>query len=286
MEKKVIINVECSNKLIDILVNKFNMSNKSIKNYIKNDMVYLNNKIIKNNNIIVNKGDIITFYFNKEEKIINRKLHIIYEDKDIIVVNKDYGLLTIGNYKEKDNTLYREVSDYVKKTNKNNKIFVVHRLDQDTSGLVLFAKNMNIQEKLQSNWNDIVKERIYYCIIPGRINESGVIKSFIDYNHNQIGYSTLKDNGNYAITEYKLEKYNNNYSLVRVNILTGKRNQIRIHMKDNFRAIVGDKKYGSNINPIKRLCLHANKLSLIDPRTNKLISFESPIPNEMMDLVK
>ena len=281
MEKKIVLKVNDSNKLIDILGIKLkDLSNKSIKNYIKNDMVFVNNKIEHNPNRLLDINDEIIFYFNKEEQI---NFDIIYEDNDIIVVNKPNGLLTIGNNKERERTLFRLVSNYVKRQSKNNKIFVVHRLDEETSGIVLFAKNEYIKNYLYTNWNNIVKVREYICIIPGKVDNNGTIESFLDYDHNQIGHSVKYKTNNYAVSNYSLIDYKNNLSLVRVLISTGKRNQIRIHMKENFRPIIGDKKYRSYYNPINRLCLHAKRLVLI--YNKKEIEFDSNIPNCFIELM-
>lgn len=208
------------------------------------------------------------------------KLDIIYQDKYIIVINKPCGLLTVSTEKEKDNTLYHQVYTYEKQKNKNNKIFIVHRLDKDTSGLVIFAKSEKIKHILQDNWNELVKKREYIALVCGVVKkDKDIIKSYIKENKNYISYSSNKKNdGKLAITIYEKIKNNSKYSLLKINILTGRKNQIRVHMNDIGHKIVGDKKYKSPLNPINRLGLHATKLEMIHPITKEVLIFESNIP--------
>ena len=134
---------------------KGDLSNKSIKNFIRNEMVVVNDKIITNSSFIVNKGDKVEISYTKKI-VLDEKIDVIYEDEYLVAINKPSGLLSISNDKEKNITAYRMVSDYVKRSSNNKYIFVVHRLDQDTSGILLFCKNKNIRDKMQNNWNDFV----------------------------------------------------------------------------------------------------------------------------------
>lgn len=205
------------------------------------------------------------------------KLEILYEDKQLIAVNKPSGLLTIGTDKIKDRTLYRKVSDYVKKQHKSNKIFIVHRLDKDTSGIILFAKDEKTKRKLQQNWDKTT--RYYTALVEGKVNTSGTIKNWLKETKTLYTYSSNKKNvGQLAITKYKPIISTKEYSLLNIEILTGRKNQIRVHMKDINHPIVGDKKYGSTKNPIRRMCLHANYLKFTHPTTNKEILLESKYP--------
>lgn len=205
------------------------------------------------------------------------KLEILYEDKHLIAVVKPSGLLTIGTDKEKDKTLYRKVSDYVKKQHKSNKIFIVHRLDKDTSGIVLFAKDEKVKRILQHNWDQTT--RYYVALVEGKVTNQGTIKNWLRETKTLYTYSSNKKNdGVLAITKYKPIKATKEYSLLDIEILTGRKNQIRVHMKDIGHSIVGDKKYGSIKNPIRRMCLHANYLKFLHPITNKEIILESKYP--------
>ena len=261
-------------------------SNKTIKNYIKHKMVLVNGRVEVNSSSVVSKGDTITVYFTKRE-IPEIDLKIIYEDKDLIAIDKPSGLLSISNSKEKEITAFRLVSNYIKKNNPSAKLFVVHRLDQDTSGVLLFSKNLKLKENMQKRWNDIVKLREYYCVVKGKTPSSEKIESYLTMNHFQIVHSTKnKEIGNLAITRYERLCYKNTYSLLRVEIDTGRRNQIRVHLSEKGYPIVGDKKYGAKVNSIGRLCLHASKLILTDIRSGKDLILESSVPDDIMSLVK
>lgn len=217
-----------------------------------------------------------------------KKLDIIYEDKDIIVVNKEHHLLTVSNEKEKEHTLYHEVSDYLKKKNPKNKVFIIHRLDKDTSGVILFAKNQNIKRLYQDNWNTLVKKRGYIAIVEGLVKEKkGTIKSYLVENSTQLVYTT-KDTklGKLAITNYEVIQNNKEYSLVNIEIITGRKNQIRVHMKEFGHPIIGDKKYDSRKNPIRRLGLHANILIIENPITKKDMEFKAKIPKQFNSIFK
>ena len=200
----------------------------------------------------------------------NDKLNILYEDKYILAVIKPHNLLTISTLKENEKTLYRYVSDYVKKQHKSNKVFIVHRLDKDTSGIILFAKNENVKKKLQENCDKTVRK--YYALVYGILLKEGVIKNFLYETKTFKTYITNnKDVGKLAITKYKPVKHYNNKTLLDIEILTGRKNQIRVHMSSIAHPIVGDKKYGKLVNTSKILCLHAYYIEFIHPINNKKI---------------
>lgn len=207
------------------------------------------------------------------------KINIVYEDKFIIVVNKPAHLLTMATDNERERTLFHKVISYEKQKNKNNKIFIVHRLDRETSGLVVFAKSEKIKKILQDNWDKDVK-RNYIAVVEGKVEDSqGTIKTWLKENAAFVTYSSDKPNdGKLAITKYKLLNTSKGYSLLDINILTGRKNQIRVHMKDINHPIMGDKKYEAKTNPLNRLGLHAYKLEFIHPMTHELMKFETKIP--------
>lgn len=207
-----------------------------------------------------------------------KKLDIIYEDKELIVVNKPAKKLTIATNKEELNTLYHEVYEYVHKKNKRNRIFIVHRLDKDTSGVVLFSKNEKLKYLLQDNWNEITK-RSYLAIVEGIVKYKGTVKSYLKETKTLLTYSSNKKDGKLAITEYEPISYHNKNTLLKINIKTGRKNQIRVHMKDIGHPIIGDKKYGSKKDLYKRMALHAYELELIHPITKKKMVFTAKIPN-------
>lgn len=215
------------------------------------------------------------------------KLDIIYEDKFIIVVNKPSHLLTISTDNEKEKTLFHKVMLYEKRKNKNNKVFIVHRLDKDTSGLVLFAKDEKTKYFLQNNWDKDTK-RGYVALVHGKTKNKDTLKSYLTETKTLLVHSTHdKKIGKLAITEYERIAENNKLTLLKINIKTGRKNQIRVQLNDNNNQIVGDKKYGDNkFDPLRRLCLHANYLSIIHPTTNKRMVFNIDIPKEFLKVLE
>jgi len=273
MKKNILeYNVDVKQELLEYLYNNVNKSKNNIKSFLKNGNVYVNNKVITKHNYMLNIGDKIVI------KLFNSSLDILYEDESIIAVNKKSGLLTVSTDKIKDKTLFREVSNYVKKNNKNNKVFIVNRIDKDTSGIVVFAKNERVKEILQSKWNDIVKVRKYVAVVEGITLEKGTIKSYLNENKEHIVYSSK--NGKLAITDYERVKYNNNYTMLNVYLSTGRKNQIRVHMKDINHPVIGDFKYGNKMSPINRLMLHSEYIEFISPINNKIIKISCPYPIE------
>lgn len=280
MEKLIVLyNDELFNYLRNNLVSK---SKNNIKSLLKNECVYVNNKLITKYNYIVNKNDVIVI--GKNIKKDNFNLKIIYEDNDIIVVDKPTKILTISNDKEKEKTLYREVSNYLKKEKK--KVFVIHRLDFDTSGVIMFAKSQKVQQLYQDNWNNLAKVREYTAVVQGKTNNKGHIESYLKMSKSLQVYSSKNKDGLFSITDYERIKFNDKYSMLKILISTGRRNQIRCHMYDIGHPIVGDLRYKSKDNTLDRLALHANRLEIINPLTNKLMIFVSEVPKEFYNIIK
>ena len=214
------------------------------------------------------------------------RLDIIYEDKEIIVVNKPTHLLTIGTEDEKVNTLYYKVSEYVKKKHKSNKIFIVHRLDKDTSGIVLFAKTQEIKDALQDDWNNLCKTREYTAVVEGKVEKSGRVEQYLKETKTLLTYVSKNKDGKLAITNYEPIKTSKAYSVVKINIETGRKNQIRVAMNSINHPIVGDKKYGSTKNPVRRVCLHASLLEVKHPFKNYTFKFEAKLPKEFKQFLE
>ena len=265
-------------KLLDFLINNINgITKKKAKNLLKYKEVIVNKKVVTNANYILRKNDKINIIKNR----LKNDFEIIYEDNNIVVVNKQAGLLTISTEKEKINTLYHKVSEYVKSKNKKNNIFVIHRLDRDTSGIVMFAKSEKVKKLYQNNWNDIVINRYYIAVVEGKLkNKRGTIKTNLKENKQGFVYSAKT--GKLAITEYEVLKENDLYSLLKINIKTGRKNQIRVHMKELGHPVVGDKKYGYKSNE-KRLYLHANILELKNPTNGKIEKYSAKVPEIFND---
>jgi len=271
--------------LLDYLYLTLNMPKRRIKQYLTHGAVYVNNNRVTQHNYKLVSGMTIridTTSKNKKELPFD----VLFEDEHIIVVNKPSGLLTIATSKEKERTLYHIVSEYLKSTNKFAKVFIVHRLDKDTSGIVLLAKDEKTKNQLQENWDKYVSLREYVAVVHGTLTqkEGRIIQNLKETKTNLVYCCSDKD-GKQAITNYKVLKENNNYSLLKVTIETGRKNQIRVAFSTMNHPIVGDKKY-SNIKDLeKRLYLHANRLKIYYPVLKKDILFETSNPNEFKKIM-
>ncbi len=283
--KQFKVKKEC--ELLEFLLETFsNQSRNSVKSLLSSHRVSVDGAPTSQFNFKLYPEDTVIISNAPIRRKTRSNLPIIYEDDEIIVINKPSGLLSIASDNEKNSTAYRMLSDYVQQKDKHNRIFVVHRLDEDTSGVLMVAKNVKIQQALQNNWNDIVKKRGYYAIVDGVMEKkSDTIKSYLKKNSQNLMYSSKKaGDGQLAITHYKVIKGNDKYTLLDVNIDTGRKNQIRVHLGERGHHIIGDDKYGEPANPIKRLGLHAYELDLIHPFTGKLMKFTSPMPKEFSSL--
>jgi tRNA pseudouridine32 synthase/23S rRNA pseudouridine746 synthase/23S rRNA pseudouridine1911/1915/1917 synthase len=215
-------------------------------------------------------------------------LTILYEDQDIIVVNKINGLLTMGTDREKENTAYFHLTDYVRKGNprSQNRVFIVHRLDRDTSGVLVFAKTEQVKQFLQDNWQEFTKK--YVAVVHGQLSEKeGIITSYLVENSINRMYSVNNpEKGKLSKTGYKVLKENAKFSLLEINLFTGTKNQIRVHFSEKSHPVAGDKMYGIPEKGIKRLALHSKSLSIIHPFTKKSLTFETEVPAYFYELVK
>lgn len=253
----------------------------NIKELLKHSQVMVNKTPTTKHDHMLHPGDIVKINLSREWKVFyNRRLQIVYEDDDIIVVNKGYGLLSMGTDKVQDGTAYSLLREYVKWSDPRNKIFIVHRLDRDTSGLMMFAKNIKAKEAMQHNWNNMVLERKYVCVVEGYPDPAeGTYRSYLAENSRYEVYSTDDPaKGQLAVTRYRTLASGKGYSLMEVQLDTGRKNQIRVHMKDLGHPIIGDRRYGARTSPIHRLALHAQTLRFAHPLTHQLMSFSTPIP--------
>jgi len=215
-----------------------------------------------------------------------RGVRILFEDPYLIVIDKEAGMLSIATAKEKLLTTYSILSAHVKKEDPTNRIFVVHRLDRDTSGVMMFAKSEKVQEIMQKEWQEAVIRRSYIAVVEGIVEkDEDTIRSFLKENKMLFMYSTkVPGEGDEAITHYKVLKRSEEFSLLEVELETGRKNQIRVHMKEMGHPVAGDKKYGSKHNPLRRTCLHANILAFKHPITGEELSFETPPPHRFLTL--
>lgn len=271
--------VETSAELLKFLIDKMpTQSRKSIKSILGRGQVYINGTGTTQFNDVLQPGDIVEIR-QERSNIKIKGMKIFYEDSDIIVIDKDAGLLSIASDKENQMTAYRLLSDYVQSAHPKNRIFIVHRLDRDTSGVMIFAKSKAVQQKLQNAWKSSVSERTYIAVVEGSVDKDGTVKSYLTENKAFIVRSSRHENkGKKAVTHYKILKKKQSMSLLQINLDTGRKNQIRVHMQDIGHPIVGDKKYGSSINPLRRLGLHAQVIAFQHPATGEHLRFESKVP--------
>ena len=259
------------------------LSKKKIKNYLKDGGVLVNGKVVTKYDAIVLKNDIIELNkINKTHKKSN--LDIIYEDEYFFVINKPAGLLSISTTKEKEKTAYHLVREFIKNRKKNDKIFVLHRLDKDTSGVLVFVKDNTLKNLLQNNWDKYVKTREYVALVTGNVKDMDDYTCYLKEIGPDKVIVTNKKEGKIAVTSLKTINKNNKYSLVKVNIKTGRRNQIRVVLNHLESPIVGDKKYGGIKS--NRLYLHASKLTITNPLNNKTYTFESSVPTSFKKVFK
>lgn len=262
-------------------------SRNNIKSLLRDKQVLVEGKVVTQYNHPLKPDQKVEISGRKaqKEKIYNG-LTILFEDDHLIVIEKQEGLLSVGTDNKDNQTAYRLLSSHVKQENERNKIFIVHRLDRDTSGVMVYAKSEKVQQLLQTSWGFTTKERTYLAVVEGELPQpSGTISSYLNESRALIVYSSQNPNqGQKAITHYKTIKSNKHYSLLEVNLETGRKNQIRVHCQDLGHSIVGDKKYGANLNPIGRLGLHAWILGFVHPITEEKLRFETKVPPKFLRL--
>ena len=287
-EKQTYLEVTEQDELMKfLLVQLPNKSRNDIKSLLAHRQISVDNEVITQFNHPLLSGQQVVVNWAKvliEEQPAG--LNIVFEDPYIIIIEKQAGLLSIATATEKEQTAYSILSDHVKKRDPKNKIFVLHRLDRETSGVMMFAKSEMIQQALQKAWKEAVLERTYIVVVEGAVtNEQGTITSWLTESKAFIMYSShTPNNGQKAITHYRVLKKNKHYSLLEVKLETGRKNQIRVHMKDIGHSVIGDKKYGATKHPIGRLGLHAQVLAFKHPTTGEVVRYESEIPKVFLNL--
>lgn len=278
-----------ASRLLDFLIASMpERKRTAIKNLLSHNQIAVNGQPVTQFDTELKPGDEVKANLTREFRVFyNRRLKIVYEDDDIIVVNKGYGLLSMGTDKIKEGTAYSILRDYLKWKDPRNKLFIVHRLDRDTSGLMVFAKSEEAKNRLQHNWNNMVISRKYLAVVEGKPEpEEGVVRSYLAENSRFEVYSTDKpEEGQLAITRYKTLRSRNGYSLMEVSLDTGRKNQIRVHMKDLGHPIAGDRRYGAKSSPIHRMALHAQTLRFVHPMTRKDMNFSTPVPASFAKMV-
>lgn len=267
-------------------------SRTDIKSWLKHGQIMLNGDVTTAFDAAVAPGDEVKVNVSRAfVRFKHPRLKLLYEDDDVIVVEKGYGLLSVGipnPSKKKIESAYDILRDYIKRKDPRNKLFVVHRLDRDTSGVMMFAKTEEAQETLRHNWNNFVLERLYIALLEGFVkDDEGMVKSRLTENSQYKVYSTdREDEGRLAVTRYKVAGRGHGLSLVEFTLDTGRKNQIRVHASEIGHPIMGDRKYGSTQNRLGRLCLHAKTLRFAHPVTRKDMYFESPVPPGFYKAIK
>jgi 23S rRNA pseudouridine1911/1915/1917 synthase len=248
------------------------------KALLKYRAVYVNGVCVSKYNRALLPGQIVSIQSKDESQRL-----ILYEDAQLLVIDKPAGLLTVAAQSGETDTAYYMMTSYVQKRNPGNRLFVVHRLDRDTSGVLLFAKTESMKHLLQDNWSKLVVTRGYTAVLEGTpLKSSGVIRSKLQETQTHIVYESVE--GQEAITQYRVLQSNDRYSLVDIRLQTGRKNQIRVHMKGMSHPVVGDKKYPSTLDPLHRLGLHAHLLEIEHPVNGKMLSFSSEVPHSFTAL--
>ena len=279
--------------LLSYLLKTYFPSNRTkAKQLLKHGAVSVNGKVITQHDYKLKTGDEIAF--RPKPKVAFKRASlappfpIVYEDESLVVIDKPAGLLTIATEKVKNRTAYFQLTDYVRSTGPTGKerIFIVHRLDRDASGLLVFAKDEETKFVLQENWEKSQKK--YYAVVEGTPNKKAdTIESHLVEDKFRRVYSTAESRfSKYAATQYRVIKSSGNYSLLEITLLTGRKNQIRVHLSDIGHPIVGDEKYGSHTDPAGRLGLHASYLAFHHPKTDEVKVFTSHLPDNLKKLIK
>jgi len=276
-------------ELMTFLLSKMGaMSRSSVKSLLAHRQVAVNEVIITQFNHMLKANDKIVVNSSRGNiELTHPKLRIIFEDAYLIIVEKKEGLLTVSTGDNDETTTFSILRNHVKKSSPNNRVYTVHRLDRETSGILMFAKSREIQLALQEHWHNVVTRRVYVALVEGTVEkEKDTIMTWLSENEKslKIHSSAADDGGQQAVTHYRRVKSNDKYSLLEIELETGRKNQIRVHMEGIGHPIVGDKKYGASVSPIGRLGLHARVLAFYHPMTLEIVSFETPVPRDFLHL--
>jgi 23S rRNA pseudouridine1911/1915/1917 synthase len=259
-------------------------SHTALKSMLSHKQVCVNGKIISQYNHLLQLNDSVTINTTSTKyELKHSKIKIVFEDDSLIVIEKSEGLLAVATDEKLDEvTAFSILSGYLKKKDPRNRLFVVHRIDRETSGLIMFAKSKEVQLQLQDNWHENVKERVYIAVVEGvPAKEEDTIVSYLRESKAFKIHSGYDENfGKQAITHYRLMRKNNDYAMLKVELETGRKNQIRVHLQEIGHPIIGDKKYGAAPSPIGRIGLHARVLAFVHPVTHEVLRFETPIPRK------
>lgn len=263
------------------------LTRTKIGQLLKYGSVRVNGRIVTAHDHPLKAGDILDLLPKKAAATARARTHlpfrIVYEDEQLIVIDKPSGLLTMGTENEKERTAYYQLTEYLRSQSRDGhgRAFIVHRLDRETSGLVVFAKTVSVKERLQKSWGDTVKK--YYAVVSGIPSpRRGRIESYLTEDAFKRVYSTdARHRGaQHAVTDYEVVEVKEGFALLKVTLHTGRKHQIRVHLADQGHPVVGDERYGDGSDPLGRLGLHAYLLSFVHPVTGKTLRFETELPDD------
>ena len=273
---------EATTLLPFLLVHIKGKSRNNVKSLLSRKLITVDGRPTSQFDTPLAPGQVVTILSVPAPKSGALPFPLLYEDEHLIVVNKPAKLLSVATDKEKTRTAYHIVTDYVKSQHIDNRIYVLHRLDRDTSGVLMFARDLETKELFQTKWNEIITRRGYRALVEGTPRpDRDTIRSYLVETRTHMIFSGAPGPGaKEAVTNYQVLKSGGGYSLLDISIDTGRKNQIRVHMKELGCPIAGDKQYGAHTNPIGRLCLHANELSFVHPATGLPITFTAKTPRD------
>ena len=272
--------VEPAQLIVFIMEKMHGVSRNRAKALISNRVVLVNNTITTHPLFELKPGDVVQLDRSKHKKSFHcKELDIVFEDPYLFIIDKHPGLLSMSN-NSRQQTVQTVLNRYLEKGGGRNTSHLVHRLDRDTSGLMVYAKDVQTQQSLINSWQQLVSDRRYLALVEGEFEQTrGRIQSWLTEDKKFVTHSSPVDNGGkYAVTHYNVLASSNGYSLVECELETGRKNQIRVHMADLGHPVVGDRKYGSAEDPMRRLGLHAYMLCFTHPVTGKHMRFETPVP--------
>lgn len=274
--------------LLEWLLANVKGSRNKIKDILQGRGIKVNGKVVTQFDFPLKNGMKIAISKSKRnDQLKSRYMKIVYEDRFLVVIEKNVGILSMAAGHSSLN-VKSLLDNYFTKTQQKCRAHVVHRLDRDTSGLMIYAKDMETEQILEHEWHDIVYDRRYVAVVSGEMeNDEGTIANWLKDNKAYFTYSSPVDNGGkYAITHYHTLDRTVDHSLVEFRLETGRKNQIRVHSADMGHPVCGDVKYGNGDNPLHRLCLHAYVLCFYHPITHEPMEFVSPIPSTFRHLFK
>ena len=282
----LVITVKENAHLLEYLINNVSESRSKLKATLEGRGIAVNGRMVTQFDYQLKAGDkIIISRHKKQNQFKSRYVKIVYEDRWLVVVEKNIGILSMAAGHSSLN-VKSVLDDYFLKSRQKCRAHVVHRLDRDTSGLMVYAKDIETEQILEHNWHQIVYDRRYVAVVSGEMEQdNGTIANWLKDNKAYITYSSPTDNGGkYAVTHFQVLNRTTEHSLVEYKLETGRKNQIRVHSADMGHPVCGDVKYGNGDDPLHRLCLHAYMLCFTHPVTGEPMEFSTPIPTAFRSL--